>query len=86
MGYLVKMSTATTLTIQGVPLNQTITIPNNPGWYLIGCPYQTVTPISNYFNINNCKQIKNFTGFWIPDGTKNSIINFEPGKGYFLRK
>jgi len=86
IGYLVKMSTATTLTIQGVPLNQTITIPNNPGWYLIGCPYQTVTPIYNYFNINNCKQIKNFTGFWIPDGTTNSITNFEPGKGYFLKK
>lgn len=30
--------------------------------------------------------IKNFDGFWEPNGTLNSIQNFEPGKAYFIKK
>lgn len=86
-GYLVNMNVAGIMTLTGSPLtinNLPLTIKN--GWQLIGCPYQIATPFSTNFNSSNCQLIKNFEGFWEPNGTQNSIENLEIGKGYFLRK
>ncbi|HPM12482.1 MAG TPA: Ig-like domain-containing protein [Bacteroidales bacterium] len=89
-GYLVNMNTAGTLTISGIPC--TGVLPYAPlGWQLIGYPCTDVlpyapTPISNYFNTSNCQIIKNFEGYWQPNGTSNSLSNFEPGKAYFLKR
>ena len=85
-GYLVKMNASVSLIIPGTPLtisNPPFTI--KPGWQLVGCPYTTTSPISKDFNTNNCSSVKNFDGFWIPNGTVNSIQNLEPGKGYFIK-
>ncbi|HPM13555.1 MAG TPA: discoidin domain-containing protein, partial [Bacteroidales bacterium] len=71
-GYLVYMNAAENLTISGIPCRgELLFVP---------------TPISNYFNTTNCNMIKNFDGFWVPNGAINSIENFESGKGYFLKK
>ncbi|MDA3882083.1 MAG: pectinesterase family protein [Bacteroidales bacterium] len=81
--YLVYMNNAGTLNISGVP----IPISNFQflnGWNLIGCPYQVITPFSTDFNTSNCELIKNFDGFWEPNGSLNGIENMEPGKGYFI--
>jgi hypothetical protein len=90
-GYLVKMNTAGILTIIGTPLtinNLPLTI--NDGWNLIGYPSGETSlapaPFSNYFNATNAQIIKSFDGFWVPNGTLNSIENFEVGKGYFIKK
>lgn len=89
-GYLVKMNAATTIQITGTPC--TDVLPFAPtGWQLIGYPCTGIlpiapTPISNYFNATNSIIIKNFDGFWEPNGGANSITNFEPGKGYYLKK
>ena len=88
-GYLVKMNVAGNLVITGIPISIVAYSPISTlktGWNLIGCPFQTVTPFSTAYNASNCQTIKNFTGFWIPNGTTNSLSIFEPGKGYFLKK
>lgn len=86
-GYFVNMNVAGSLALFGKPLTQSL-IPSTfkTGWQIIGCPYQTNTAISSIFNDTNSFKIKNFDGFWIPNGTTNSILNFELGKGYLLLK
>ncbi len=93
-GYLVNMNAAGTIAISGIPCTgEKFFAPT--GWQLIGYPCTGVgvgellfapTPISNYFNTTNCKMIKNFDGFWVPNGTTNSIQNFEQGKGYWMNR
>lgn len=85
-GYLVHMNIAASIAITGrvTPFSKVTPVTSN-GWQLIGCPYQTATPFSNDFNQTNCSIIKNFDGFWIPNGTINSIQNIEPGKGYYIK-
>lgn len=85
-GYLVNMNVAGNLTINGLPLSNVTYPPTiKTGWQLIGCPFQTNTALSTFFDINNCTSIKNFDGFYIPNGTTNSISDLEVGKGYFFK-
>lgn len=85
-GYLVNMNSAATIAIAGeVTTFSKVSPLTSNGWQLMGCPFQTATPFSTSFNATNCSKIKNFDGFWIPNGTTNSIQNFEPGKGYFIK-
>lgn len=86
-GYLVRMNTAGTLSISGIPVSDTQTFSQaNPSWQIIGCPYQNQTPFSSIFNTSNCSVIKNFSGFWAPSGTTSSLSGFDPGKAYFMKK
>ena len=90
-GYFVNANVAGTLTLTG----NTINLPTNysisslkTGWNLTGCPYQSATAIASALGtgISNVSLIKNFTGFYIPSGTSNSLLTIDPGKGYFLKK
>ena len=84
-GYLVKMNVAGVLSIAGTPMvSSAPTI--NTGWNLIGCSYQTTRAFSTLFNATNTETVKNFDGFWEPNGTLNSILNLEPGKAYYVKK
>ena len=87
-GYLVYMNSAGTIEITGM-IVQTPNLGVSTGWQLIGYPCTgessfSPLPISDYFDETNCQTIKNFEGFWIPNGDTNSINNFEQGKGYYL--
>jgi hypothetical protein len=89
-GYLVKMNAAGILVISGTQCRGVLQYAPT-GWQLIGYPCAGESsfapiPFSNYFNATNAEIIKNFDGFWQPSGTTNSVHNFEPGKGYFLKK
>jgi len=78
------MNTAATLQISGTPsTGESFSVPM--GWKLIGCPYQTASPFSTYFNTTNCTIIKNFEGFWEPNGSSNSIFELIPGKAYYIK-
>ena len=80
------MNTNGTLSIVGLSV-KTPTVPlTKSGWNLIGCNYQTSQLLSNLFSTTNPVIIKDFDGFWIPNGSTNSLTNYEPGKGYFLKK
>jgi hypothetical protein len=83
--YFVLLTAPATLTVIGNPVSLSL-LNVKSGWNLIGCQYQQNTAFSTNFNATNCSSIKNFDGFWIPNGTTNSIQNFEPGKGYFIKK
>jgi len=86
-GYFVNLNADGTLKVTGVPISTSAYSGiSTSGWHLIGCSYQSNTAFSTVFNTTNCLEIKNFNGFWIPGGSLNSITNFEPGKGYFLKK
>jgi len=87
-GYLVNMATAGKLMVAGTPNLEGFENLQGlqAGWQLIGCPFQSATLFSTYFNSLNCSEIKGFNGFWIPAGQMNSISNLEPGKGYFTKK
>ena len=69
------MNVAGVLTVTGVP----ITIGANrytsltTGWNIIGCPYQTANTIASLISATTAKMIKDLTGFWLPNGTTNSI-------------
>jgi len=82
--YFVDMNTTGSLSVKGIPISKR-SYSLKTGWNLVGCQYQINTALSTDFNATNCSIIKNFDGFWIPNGTTNSIQNFEPGKGYFLK-
>ena len=84
-GYFVKMNTAGTLNLVGPPVSQSITRSLTTCWQLMGCPFQTTKPFSLFLNSSNCQMIKNFDGYWQPNGTTNSLLQFEPGKGYFIK-
>jgi peptidoglycan/xylan/chitin deacetylase (PgdA/CDA1 family)/lysophospholipase L1-like esterase len=83
--YLVKMKASGTLSIMGFPVETRLIASLHPGWNLVGCEYQTTTPLSSIFNTTNCVSVKNFDGFWIPSGSLNSISTVDPGKGYFVK-
>lgn len=86
-GYLAYMNTEGTATVVGVPMDETQNTANQQsGWSLTGCPYPAPSLFSNNLNTSNCQVIKNFEGFWQPDGGQNSIDSFVPGKGYFIKK
>jgi len=86
-GYMVNMNVAGTLNVVGNPIVETLSAASlHNGWNLVGCPYQSATPIATIFNTSNSKLVKNLDGYWIPNGTINSISSFEPNKAYFLKK
>jgi len=83
--YFVKMNTATSITINGKSYpNLSINLPTTKGWSLIGCPFLKSKQLIDYYNSTNTSSIKNFDGFWKPDGSLNSIISLDPNKGYFI--
>ncbi len=84
-GYLINMNEAGTLKVTGTPLiinNSPFTI--NNGWHLIGCPYQSATPMADVLS-SKFSVAKNFQGFWILYNWQSTINSFEPGKGYFIK-
>ena len=83
-GYLIKMNASGTLSVTGSPFIASYSLPLKKGWNMVGCPFQTTKLLSATFNSTNCSIIKNFDGFWIPNGTVNSLSNSVPGKGYFI--
>jgi hypothetical protein len=88
-GYLVNMKVAATLTVMGLPTTFTATKLMNvmkTGWNMVGCIYQTSTAISTAFDITKISSLKNFSGFYIPNGTANSLTNVVPNNGYFVKK
>jgi len=63
-----------------VPFQHTL----HSGWNMVGCPVNSEILFEDTFNTLPIKTIKNFDGFWDPESQLNSIIKFEPGKGYFI--
>ncbi len=83
-GYLVYMNESGTFTVSGKMMSNT-TIEKQSGWNLIGCPFQTETPIESIYDANNCEMLISLDGKWQPAGTNNSLQKLKPGEGYFIK-
>ncbi len=82
-GYLVYANSAETLIVTAAEMPEA-TPTTKAGWNLIGCPFQTATDLETLWNSSNTTTVKDFEGFWEPNGSLNSIDKLEPGKGYYL--
>jgi uncharacterized protein YjdB len=88
-GYFINMKAAASITITGLPSSFTGTKLFNKmktGWNMVGCIYQATTPIATAFDITKISSVKNLSGFYIPNGTANSLTNVVPNNGYFVKK
>jgi len=83
-GYLVNMNTSGVLTLVGsLTLTGFQTLPKlKTGWNLIASP-GTSTPI-NKTDYQSAVLIKDFDGYWVPDGS-GSLLNWDINKAYFLK-
>ncbi len=85
--YLVYMNAAGTLSISGSEcVVFDIESSLKQGWNMVGCPMQSESLLSTLFSHTKTELVKDFEGFYEPNGTLNSITEFEPGKGYFVKK
>jgi hypothetical protein len=83
-GYLVYMNSAGTLSLTGAVINNPEIKELQQGWNIVGVPFQTAQPFSSYFNATNSQIIKNFEGYWQPDGGTYTIQNLQAGTAYFM--
>lgn len=92
-GYYIKVSTNDTLIIEGSPVALPYSIPFQTGWNNMGYPLQTtqdaLTAIQSLINASHFIKILNEEGGfiqYIPGvGWINTIGNFEPGEGYYIK-
>lgn len=85
-GYLVHSSAIGTIQIIGTAMQTNNYASLNTGWNLLGCPFQTTTAMSTYFNTTNTETIKNMEGYWEPNNALSTISNIVPGNGYYIKK
>lgn len=86
LGYLVLMNASGSLSVTGLPITTPTKSNSKFNIDLIGCPYQAATAFSKDYNTSNCSYIKDLNGVWFPGNTNSTLTNYEPGKGYFLKK
>jgi len=84
--YLVEMSAAKTLSVTGVVI-ASASLSLKAGWNLVGYPRQAQATIATVLTgiWSQFTSAKNFDGFYVKNGTLNSLSNFSPGKGYFVK-
>ncbi|HON52141.1 MAG TPA: glycoside hydrolase family 9 protein [Bacteroidales bacterium] len=85
-GYVVYVASAQTFTRVGKPTSKQ-SIQLKKGWNLIGFPYSESKNIATVIApiASKVEYVKNFEGFMQPGGSTNSITNFQPGVGYFIK-
>ena len=84
--YLVKVTSAQTLSVTGTMLTP-LSYSLKSGWNMIGFPKQASVAIATATTgiTSQFVSTKNFEGFYVKGGTSNSLTNFDPGKGYYLK-
>ncbi len=80
-GYLVKMNTAGTLEVDGVPV-ENYTSSLSAGWNLLGVPQSTEKNISNF--PSSVLIIKDLDEFYSTDGS-GTLLKLKPGSGYYIK-
>lgn len=56
------------------------------GWQLYGVSARESKTVDDVFtsDLQNIRLIKDFDGYWQPDGTENTLNEIKPGKAYFI--
>jgi hypothetical protein len=90
-GYKVNVSAASTLSLEGTPVQLPLDIALNTGWNIISYPSVTAQDakalVQSLIDAGKLKKVMDETGKTIENfgafgGWKNNIGNFVPGKGY----
>jgi len=84
--YLVNVKTATSITVTGSIVGTTV-LALKSGWNLVGYPKQSSGAITSVLSgiWTTFTQMKDFNGFYIKNGTLNSLTNMIPNSGYFIK-
>lgn len=83
--YLIKAKRDTKLTVNGLLVFKPFEHKLNKGWNMVGCPVKTDVAIDPMLKNKPVTEAKDFEGFWRPTTPAGNMINFEPGKGYFIK-
>jgi hypothetical protein len=85
-GYLVKMAESVSVELVGTEIASYV-MDLETGWNLIGTPSQVEMEIDVVLNsiLPYLEIIKDFDGMYESNNPMNSISNFEPYKGYFIK-
>ncbi|MDR1761098.1 MAG: hypothetical protein LBR55_01465, partial [Bacteroidales bacterium] len=83
-GYLVKMKSPVTLTVEGKAVLN-VSIPLKQGWNLIGYPFAQPQATTDVLAPiwTNTETIKNFDGFL--DKTSGNLNTMKAGEGYYIK-
>lgn len=86
--YLINMNAPATFTYLGSSFNTSqIHYGTISGWQLLGSIHSEDKNIETFLLDHNLSPttVKNFTEYWQPNGTFNSLQTIEPSKGYYFR-
>ena len=92
-GYYIKVSQNDTLQATGLPVDLPFSIPLQTGWNIMGYPVQTgqdaMAALKKLIDSSRLVKAINETGGFIQNipgvGWMNTIGNFEPGEGYYVK-
>jgi len=84
MAYLVYARSESECLVTGNLLDIPYSYSLHKGWNMVGYPSADSADISLKLNTIPVRVAKNFEGFWEPETELNSLLKFEPGKGYFI--
>ena len=92
-GYYIKMSKNDTLKSTGLPVDLPFSIPLQTGWNMMGYPLQAgqraMAVLKNLVDSSRLIKVINEAGGFIQNipgvGWMNTIGNFEPGEGYYVK-
>ncbi len=92
-GYYIKVSDNDTLYLDGLPIELPYTIPLYAGWNIMGYPKRVqengITALTPIINNNALIKVIDESGGFIQNvpgiGWLNSIGNFKPGEGYYVK-
>lgn len=92
-GYYIKLTAIDTLRITGIRINAPFSIPLQTGWNLMGYPLQStqnaITVLQPLIDSSSLTKVINESGGFIQNipgfGWMNTIGNFGPGEGYYIK-
>ena len=92
-GYYIKVSKNDTLKATGLPVDLPFSIPLQTGWNMMGYPLQAgqgaMAVLKNLVDSSRLIKVINEAGGFIQNipgvGWMNTIGNFEPGEGYYIK-
>jgi len=92
-GYYIKVNNDTSIEVAGMPVSTPIDIPLNAGWSIIGYPNDqpsdAIVVLQPLIDNNELIKVIDEAGGFIQSipgvGWMNTIGNFEPGKGYYIK-
>jgi len=84
VGYLLNSNEATTISINGIAVDDNFTTNIGKGWSLIGVPNSSDVAITTLSNKSEFELIKDFDAFYDSD-EMGSLQTLQPGKAYFLK-